>query len=771
MAGLAPQHLWNSVRRARLFRVLAVYLGGSFAVIQIVDIFTDQVGLPDWVFPGAVVLLLIGLPIIIATALVQGAIGPAMAEQAAVSEKPVPEVASQAPAADITAATGHWLTWRKAILGGVLAFALLGVTATTYMSMRVLGIGPVGSLVAKGVLDERDRIVLADFEDHTADPELAATVTETFRIDLAQSPTVTLVQPRTMRQVLARMQVDPEAPFDRALASEAAVREGIKAVVAGEINTAGSGYVLSVELVSPETGDVLVAVRETAADSSEVIPAIDKLSERLRERIGESLKSIRANEPLEKVTTASLEALRKYTQAERAVDREDFDTGIRLLEEATSLDTAFAMAYRKLGVALSNRGGETTRRNEALGEALRHRERLTDRESYLAEAAYYDIVTNDRERAIAAYRTLLETYPTDITALNNLGILYFLRRDFEGAEQLYQRALEQDSFSVIFWTNSVVVQAAQGRWSDAEATLQGMAVTLPGHPRLGDYRASLASARGSYDEAETHLLALREEQKGNLYWRSVTSSALASIARTRGQLAVAEGYLRDEAEVNTERGLPATVISGAVERAWLDVWFRGEPARGLQIVEAALERQPLSGIPALDRPYLGLAWLYAWAGQADRAKDLLDAFEAEIDPAIREGMDFQHAVRGTIALAEGRANDAIAHFQRWDARMPCPVCASVSLGTAYDAAGIPDSVLAIYERYSTTPWLFRSGPDSFTLPIAYERLANLYEQRGDRQKAIHYYGKLVELLKDADPELQPRVEAARRAMEALSSDR
>ena len=31
-------------------------------------------------------------------------------------------------------------------------------------------------------------------------------------------------------------------------------------------------------------------------------------------------------------------------------------------------------------------------------------------------------------------------------------------------------------------------------------------------------------------------------------------------------------------------------------------------------------------------------------------------------------------------------------------------------------------------------------------------------------------GKLVDLWKDADPELQPRVEAARRAMEALSPD-
>jgi hypothetical protein len=61
--------------------------------------------------------------------------------------------------------------------------------------------------------------------------------------------------------------------------------------------------------------------------------------------------------------------------------------------------------------------------------------------------------------------------------------------------------------------------------------------------------------------------------------------------------------------------------------------------------------------------------------------------------------------------------------------------------------------------------------DALWLPSMYERLGDLYEQQGDTAKATYYYGKLVELWKDADPELQPRVEAARRAIEALSTDR
>ncbi len=57
------------------------------------------------------------------------------------------------------------------------------------------------------------------------------------------------------------------------------------------------------------------------------------------------------------------------------------------------------------------------------------------------------------------------------------------------------------------------------------------------------------------------------------------------------------------------------------------------------------------------------------------------------------------------------------------------------------------------------------------LPSVYERLGELYEQRGSAERAILSYGRFVELWQDADPELQPRVEVARRAIQALSSDR
>ncbi len=64
------KRLIREIHRRSLWQVLGIYLVASWAVLQVVDTLVGTLGLPDWFPPLALALLLVGLPIVLATAFV-----------------------------------------------------------------------------------------------------------------------------------------------------------------------------------------------------------------------------------------------------------------------------------------------------------------------------------------------------------------------------------------------------------------------------------------------------------------------------------------------------------------------------------------------------------------------------------------------------------------------------------------------------------------------------------------------------------------------------
>src|SRR5437763_1405039 len=637
------------------------------------------------------------------------------------------------------------------------------------------GIAPGATRVASGAIKQRGRLVLAVFTARTPHTRLGRSLGEACRVDLAQSPVVRLLDSSAVADALRRMNRAPFAALDLGLARELAQREGAKAVVLGTIDPVGRGFVLAAELVAAAAGRPLVAVRENAKDDAAIIDAIDRLSKQLRERIGESLKTIRASEPLEQVTTGSLEALRRYSQGVRAEDGGDVETAISLLREATALDTGFAMAYRKLGVVLANSGAAREQILAATRKAFEHRDRLPEVERYLAIAYFYFAVDHDPARQMAAYRSVLERDPENTTALNNLALALNVARRWVEAETLALRATALGS-SWTFYNNAMWAEAGQGQWADGQATLDRYARALPHNPRVQEARTFLAAARGDYALAERQAQALQQEQRTSPVWKARTSTYLFSFDELRGRLRQAEQDARDFQAASEQRGLPGDYVGGALDAAWLDLRYRNRPAAALERVEAALRRHPLASMPAADRPYPELARFYARAGRLDQAKRLVAEFERNVTEGLRRGVSLRHAAAADIALSEGRTRDAITGYRAWydENEYGCPSCGWRELAGIYDKGRQSDSALAIYERIVATPGVFRRFfhviDHSYGIAPTFTRLCELYEARSDRGKALEYYGRFVDLWKGADPELQPVVRDVRARMARLASE-
>ncbi len=732
-------------RVAALFAIVAVLVvGGVWFLVR-------QLGLPDWVFVGAVMLMVVGLPIMLYASRAE--------RQQAMAR------ATGMMTATPAGALAPVSTMRGAIVGGLVAFGVLGIGTAAFMFLRAQGIGPFATLVSSGVLSERDKLVVAEFENTTNDSTLGPSVTEAFRIDLAQSNIIRLLEPSDITASLRRMERDPDARLTADLAREVAEREGARGVIAGEIAMLAGSYALSVRLLAPD-GTTLLAGRETAADASGILSALEKLSKKLREGVGESLKNIRSDPPLEQVTTASLEALRLYTQAERAADKADYPESARLLSQAVALDSGFAMAWRKLAVVINNMGGDPAQKLDAAERAYRLRDRLSRREAEVATAYYFDGI-NDRPQAIAAYERVLASWPDDASARNNLGSMYNEGGRYADAERVLRPPVDSGSSVGVFYLNLMVTYLMRAEWERAESTLARYDERIPGsYERLANL-GFLEGTRGRYDRALRVADSLINAD--DLFWRVRGHFMKSGVNRISGQLRDAAGEALEAMRGQEARGISRAAVNVPVQVATAEIEILGDVNEPIARVERALARQPLDSIPVVNRPYGALIAFWATADRLDRARAVRDEYLRVVPESFRRGDGDGEWGQGRLAVAEGRYDEALRRFRTARDLYGCRSCTHLDIGLTFERMGEPDSALAAYGPLADLPSPMWEGAD-VSLPIALHRLGEIYESRGDKAKAVEYYGRLVALWENADAELQPRVQELKRRIGRLAGE-
>jgi len=75
-----------------------------------------------------------------------------------------------------------------------------------------------------------------------------------------------------------------------------------------------------------------------------------------------------------------------------------------------------------------------------------------------------------------------------------------------------------------------------------------------------------------------------------------------------------------------------------------------------------------------------------------------------------------------------------------------------------------DSAIVYFEKFFSSTNDLRGAVDFVMRGPALRRLGELYEAKGERAKATHYYQEFVNLWKNADPEFQPQVAEIRKRL-------
>jgi eukaryotic-like serine/threonine-protein kinase len=622
-------------------------------------------------------------------------------------------------------------------IGGVVA--LLVILAAQFMS--------------PGTLTAQDTVVLADFENATGEPVFDGALKVALAVALEQSPFLRVFPEERARETLRLMQRSPDERITRSIAREIARREHLKAMLAGSIARIGQTYVLGLEAVNAQNGDVMAREQAEAASQEDVLAALGDIAARLRETLGESLASVQKFDvALPRATTASLEALHAYSlalQNGREVPRLE---AIPHVKRAIELDPDFAMAHALLSEIYVNTE-QTALAPPFARKAFELRDRVSERERFFISWRYYRDALRDVEKARDLAQSWTETYPREAFAFNSLGVAHLLIGDFEQSLEPFREAIRLDAGFSPPYSNLAASLLAVGHGEEARAVLQQAAdrqVNFDGVRRLSYLLA--------FVEGDTPTMA--RELKASLGVRT-TNAAIGWEAQT----AAFHGRV-DEAHEQFRRGVQRAIQAGYQEVA---AQLTMDDAEMHAIVDqcAQAEREVASAL-MLSRDNVSLeqgARALALCGDASQARTLANELAERFPDATLTTRLERPVIAAILALEQGdaaRAVQLLEPVRRYEHAPTGQFWARYVRGQAYlalqDGRAAAEAFNSILDRRGEVP-------TSMLYPLSYLGLARATRD-SDSTAARHAYAEFLRLWRDADPDL-PMVASARTEVERI----
>ena len=287
-------------------------------------------------------------------------------------------------------------------------------------------------------------VVIAPFDGGSASPGVVAALNAGLDHGLAAQPLVDVMPPAARRVILRLMRRAAEEPLTVAIAREMCVRAGgYRLVVAGRLRKLGPTYLIGLDVIDPTDGRIRGSVEREVGAEDRVHDAIHAEAREIAALLARLPEPAAPAGPLERVTTASLDALRIYTQAVAAAHRRAWDASELLGRRAIAADDQFASAYALVGWAMRNRKRPAADCLKFAERAVALAPATTEREMYFISGTYYSL-TGDLDKARAAYEALITLQPHDTRALDRLIDVYSRSgRVKEAVEHSVRRAADE----------------------------------------------------------------------------------------------------------------------------------------------------------------------------------------------------------------------------------------------------------------------------------------------------------------------------------------
>lgn len=659
------KRLVKEAHRRSLWQVMILYLGASWAVLEAADHVIQRFEMPEWAYGTAVLLLLIGFPVVMATAIVQEGVGGGEARE------PTPQPHDKDPSAGAPArgtpspeppsTLRALFTWRNAIFGGVAAFGLWGLVATVLLLRS--GAGAATAHRGQGVEpDALKAIAVLPFDNLSAEADNA------YFADGIHEDVLTALSKIADLTVISRTSVLPYRETDKSL-REIAEELEVGSILEGSVRRAGDNVRITAQLIDAQTDQHLWADNFDRGLTAANVFAIQT---EIARQIADALRATLSPEEetrIAHVPTADLSAYDLYIRGREVYQiytAETNDEAIRLYRAALEIDPEYAEAWAGIADAYGRRvllfGYPRAWADSARAYAERAIELAPEVAAGHKALALSFSALDQHARSLEANLRAVTLDPNHHGATNNIGVAYDRMGRLDEALRWYKRSarLNPTTFGP---ANVAAEYAALGDFERAEQVFSEQV----------DHDENTTETRAVYG-------AIIEVHRGDL------GAALSRMARWRAENQQRPWFLTFDAllaltDGDAQRALAITdhiaeVAPGAdiVTRYHLQTirgyatLEAGDPDLGARLLEEqrrALEAQVAAGA---DSPWVRweIGAIHAALGRREQALDAAEearaaglqagqSFWSELDPlmdSVRDEPRFQALVADSRAEVE-----------------------------------------------------------------------------------------------------------------------
>ncbi len=622
-----------------------------------------------------------------------------------------------------------------------------GATLIAALVVLAVGAGVFFYFNRAQALTDKDTVLIADFANTTGDSVFDGTLKQALAVQLGQSPFLNIYSDERVREALRFMGRSPDERITKDIAREICQRQGLKALLAGSVSSLGSNYVITLEAINAQSGESIARQQVEANSKEQVLSALGKAALELREKLGESLSSIKKHDvPIEQATTSSLEALKAYAMGNEERARGNNQEEIRFYKRAIELDPNFAMAYARIAVFHGNRE-EMEEAQPYAQKAFDLRDRVSERERLYISEKYYNYVVGDVDKAMETLQTWTRLYPNDFIPHNNLALRYQEQGRYEEALKEALEAVRLSPNNTAARDNLIGTFAALGRFDEAAEALEQLRKLYPDGRTVHFNDYHFAFVRGDHAVMERESLWARG--------KPVEPDFLAM----EGAAAAALGKLK-KAEELRQRAVEAFKSQNRNDNA-------AQVLLGLAFRQAALGKCSEAKVNAATALELhkgkvtinGAASLFADCGDATRALALLaESLKLYPNDTVTVAM-FAPVVRAQVERTRGNSAEALQLLEsvrRFDLGLIVGLYNNYLRGSTYLDLKRGQEAAAEFQKIIDHPGV---DPMSELRPLAHVGLARAAAMSGDVAKSRTAYQNFFALWKDADADLPILVQA------------